>query len=170
VFLLFLVLFIGLPILVWVQRAISLPGYVAAAWILNRRFITETKQKLRRLPVKSAEEWNQLISFSELNEEIAKHCANDPKASVVAARYESNGLRAAGGFIRHLHHSWIFGQAMEQLWQEFHDKEFLDVAREHGFESWAEYMVVHGHGEHVRKSYEAAAAKERQKRAAGAAM
>jgi transposase len=31
---LFLALFIGLPILVWVQRAMSLPGYLAAAWIL----------------------------------------------------------------------------------------------------------------------------------------
>jgi hypothetical protein len=125
------------------------------------------KQKLRRLPVKSAEEWNQLIYFSELDDEIVKHCANDPKAFVVGERYGYSGLRAAGCPIRYFHASWIFGQAMQQLWDEFYDKELLDVARAHGFESWAEYMAVHGYGEDVRKSWEAVAARERQKRAAG---
>lgn len=163
---LFLVLFIGLPILVWIQRIISLPGYLAAAWILHKRLLTEMKQKLSRLPIKSAEEWNELIYFSEVDSALAEHCAKDPKAFVAAARYESNAIRRAGRPIQALHNSWLLTQAMQQLWDEYHDKEFLDIARAHGFESWAEYMVVHGHGEDVRRSYEAAAARERQKRAA----
>jgi hypothetical protein len=123
--LLFLALFIGLPILVWVQRIISLPGYLAAAWILHKRLLMEMKQKLHRLPVKDAEEWNQLIFFSEVDSALAEHCAKDAKALIVAARYESNALRMAGRYVQAVHNSWLLTQAMQQLWDECYDKEFL---------------------------------------------
>jgi hypothetical protein len=44
------------------------------------------------------------------------------------------------------------------------DKRQLDEARSHGFESYAEYMVVHGYGDDVRDSYKKKAAAEKQKR------
>lgn len=62
----------------------------------------------------------------------------------------------------------VIGVAIEQwkerrFWKE-HDKKELEFVKSQGFESWAEYMEVHGTGEDVRESYKETAAKERAKR------
>lgn len=52
-----------------------------------------------------------------------------------------------------------------RAWQKENDREMLEVARAAGFNSWAEYMVAHGSGEDVRKSWEKEAAQQKEKRA-----
>jgi hypothetical protein len=53
----------------------------------------------------------------------------------------------------------------DKAWWKKNDREMLEVARAAGFKSWAEYMVVHGYGKEVRKSWEKKAAQEQAKRA-----
>jgi len=57
----------------------------------------------------------------------------------------------------------IVGRVME--WREMHqlDRNELDEARAHGFESYAEYMAVHAIGEDVRESWARKAAREKRK-------
>lgn len=50
-----------------------------------------------------------------------------------------------------------------RFWKE-HDKKELEFVKSHGFESWAEYMEVHGQGEDIRESWKVKAAEERAKR------
>jgi len=68
------------------------------------------------------------------------------------------------GVVLYIVGSVIYGQWENRRWNKEVDGNMLKTAREHGFESWAEYMVVHGTDDHVRKSYEKKAAEEKQKR------
>lgn len=59
---------------------------------------------------------------------------------------------------------WVVAQMTG--WREMRQlhKNELNEARAHGFESYAEYMAVHGLGEDVRESWAKVAASEKRKR------
>jgi len=58
----------------------------------------------------------------------------------------------------------IIEQRKEQKKRKEFEKRELETAKSHGFESWAEYMTVHGTDEQVRKSWEKKATEERKER------
>jgi len=53
----------------------------------------------------------------------------------------------------------------DRKWWKQHEKEELEFVKSQGYESWAEYMVDHGSGEDVRKSWKEEALKEKERRA-----
>jgi hypothetical protein len=69
-----------------------------------------------------------------------------------------------GGIITYIVGGTIVEQWHERRkWKE-HDEKELEFVRSQGFESWAEYMVVHGQGDDVRESWKKRAAEEKMKR------
>lgn len=158
----FLFLAIGLPLIVWLERLKNVPGHLLAAYLMNKDFINETRKKLKRLPLKTAEEWNEFQSFYDNDQSIAEYAATDAKAFAVSTRYSLQTMRDCGNFIDFMSSSLICSRAIDQTYEELADKEQLEFVRSHGYESWAEYMVDHGTGEDVRKSWKEEALKEKQ--------
>ncbi|NDE89719.1 MAG: hypothetical protein EB059_01060 [Alphaproteobacteria bacterium] len=160
----FFLLVIGLPLAIWLERLKNTPAHLLSACLMNKDLVNETKNKLRRLPLKTAEEWNDFQSFYDSDQAIAEHTASDSKAFAVSTRYSIQTLRDTGNFLDFMNCGLISSRAIDQIYWEIANKEEGEFVRSKGYESWAEYMVDHGIGEDVRESYKEAALKEKQKR------
>lgn len=160
----FLILWIGLPSVVWLNQLKNLPGHFIAAYLMNKDLINQTKHQLKKLPLKTAEEWNDFQSFYDNDQLISEHALSNPKAFAVSARYSLQTMRDCGNFIDFMNSALITSRAIEQTYWETADKEQLEFVKSEGYESWAEYMEENGTGEDVRESWKNEAKKERAKR------
>jgi hypothetical protein len=160
----FLFLAIGMPIAVWLERLKNVPGHMLAAYVMNKELVSDVKKRLRKLPIKTAEEWNDFQSFYDDDQAIANHAANDPKAYAVATRYSLQTMRETGNFIDFMNSGLVCSKAVEEMFWDAQKKEEYDFVKSEGYESWAEYMVEHGTGEDVRESWKEAAKQEKIKR------
>ena len=114
----FLILALGFPVVVWLERLKNIPAHLAAAAILNKQLTADIKRGLKRLPIKTADEWNDFQSFYESDQEIAQYRISDPKVFAVAIQSEFAALKNAGLIVSTLHSHWIMTQAIEQMWEE----------------------------------------------------
>lgn len=114
----FLALVLGFPVISWLNRVKNIPAHLAAAYILNKQLVAEAKRNLRRLPITTADEWNEFQVFYESDDEITKYRSIEPKAYAVAVRYEINTLKECGFLVAAIQSSWVITQAIEQLWDE----------------------------------------------------
>ncbi len=118
----FLFLAIGLPLLVWLNRLKNIPAHLLSAYLMNKGFITETKKRLRKLPLKTADEWNDFQSFYD-DQAITKYVESDPKAFAVSTRYSIQTLRDCGNFMDFMNSGLVCSRAIEQIYWEVADKE-----------------------------------------------
>lgn len=119
----FLFLAIGLPLVVWLDRLKNVPAHLLSAYLMNKELVGETKKRLRKLPLKTAEEWNDFQSFYDSDQAIAEHAASDPKAFAVSARYSIQTLRDCGNFMDFMNSGLVCSRAIEQIYWEVADKE-----------------------------------------------
>lgn len=160
----FLILWIGLPLVVYLNQLKNLPGHLIAAYLMNKNLINATKRQLKRLPVKTAEEWIDFQEFYETDQLISEHASSDPKAFVVSVRYSLQTLRDCGNFIDLLNSTLVVSKAINQIFWEVREKEQLEFVHSKGYKSWAEYMEENGTGEDIRKSWKKEADKVRAQR------
>ena len=118
----FLFLTLGLPLLIWLDRLKNIPAYLLSAYLMNKALIGETKKRLRKLPLKTAEEWNDFESFYDSDQAIAEHAASDPKAFAVSMRYSIQTLRDCGNFMDFMNSGLVCSRAIEQIYWETADQ------------------------------------------------
>lgn len=126
--LVFLFLAIGLPLVVWLERLKNVPAHLLSAYLMNGALVSETKKRLRKLPLKTAEEWNEFESFYDDDQAIAKYAASDPKAFAVSTRYSIQTLRDCGNFLDFMNSGLICSRAIEQIYWETTNKESSDAS------------------------------------------
>lgn len=119
----FLFFALGLPLAVWLDRFKNIPAYLISAYLMNRALINETKKKLRKLPLKTADEWNDFQSFYDSDQAISEYAASDPKAFAVSTRYSIQTLRDCGNFLDFMNSGLITSKAIEKIYWETADNE-----------------------------------------------
>jgi hypothetical protein len=119
----FLVLAVGLPTLSWLNRLKNAPAHLAAAYLLNKQLVADIKRTLKRLPIKSPDEWGELQAFYDDDTEIVKYRFANPKTFAVAVRSEFAMLKQFGHILPAIQGSWVIDQTLNQLWQESASKE-----------------------------------------------
>ena len=81
------------------------------------------KRTLKRLPLHTAEEWNEFEAFYDFDDEIARYRATEPKAAAAIVRSEVATLKSAGLMASAILTGWIVTRAIDELWQEQSAKE-----------------------------------------------
>lgn len=119
----FLFLALGLPLVVWLDRLKNVPAHLLSAYLMNKDLIKETQKRLRKLPLKTAEEWNDFESFYDNDQAIAEYAASDPKAFAVSTRYSLQTLRDCGNFLDFMNIGLVCSRAIEKIYWETADKE-----------------------------------------------
>lgn len=119
----FLFLALGLPLAVWLERLKNTPAHLLSSYLMNKDLINETKKKLRKLPLKTAEEWNDFQSFYDDDQAIAAYATSDPKAFAVSTRYSIQTLRDCGNFLDFMNSGLVSSKAIEQMYWETADNE-----------------------------------------------
>jgi len=119
----FLALAIGLPLVVWLKRIKNIPAHLLSSYMMHKQLVGEQKKKLRKLPLKTADEWNEFQSFYDDDNAISSHAASDPKAFAVSTRYSIQTLRDCGNFLDFMNCGLISSRAIEDIYWEAADKE-----------------------------------------------
>ncbi|PHR62340.1 MAG: hypothetical protein COA47_04545 [Robiginitomaculum sp.] len=119
----FLVLAIGFPLVVWLERLKNVPAHLISAYLMNKELVNQTKKRLKKLPLKTAEDWNDFQSFYDNDQAIAEHAASDPKAYAVSMRYSVQTLRDTGNFMDFMNSGLVSSKAIEEMYWKTADKE-----------------------------------------------
>jgi hypothetical protein len=79
----FLLLFLGFPLVSFVNRIKNIPPYLLATYIMNKSLVNDAKKGLRALPLKTAEEWSAFKADFCDDHLIMQYTKSDPKAAIV---------------------------------------------------------------------------------------
>jgi hypothetical protein len=119
----FLFLALGLPLAIWVERFKNIPAHLLSAYLMQKTLVSEQKKKLRKLPLKTADEWSDFQSFFDDDQALSSHAASDPKAFAVSTRYSIQTMRDCGNFLDFMNCGLISLRAIEEIYRETADKE-----------------------------------------------
>ncbi|MFN7901603.1 MAG: hypothetical protein ACK5O1_02070 [Holosporales bacterium] len=119
----FLFLALGLPLAIWVERFKNIPAHLLSAYLMQKALVSEQKKKLRKLPLKTADEWSDFQSFFDDDQALSSHAASDPKAFAVSTRYSIQTMRDCGNFLDFMNCGLIASRAIEEIYWETADKE-----------------------------------------------
>lgn len=119
----FLFLGFGLPLVVWLNRLKDVPAHLISAYFMNKELVNETKKRLKKLPLRTAEEWNDFQAFYDSDQAIAEHTTSDPKAFAISMRYSLQTLRDCGNFMDFMNGGLVCSKAIEQIYWEAANKE-----------------------------------------------
>ena len=112
------ILTLGFPAIVFLEKLKVIPGHLVAAYIMNKEFVREAKKKLKKLPLKTAEEWQEFEDFYDNDRFISEYVNSDPKTFAVATRYSLQTMRECGRFMDYMNCGLIQSKAIEQIFWE----------------------------------------------------
>lgn len=119
----FLLLAIGFPLVSWLERLKNVPAHLLSAYLMNKDLVNEVKKKLRNLPLRTSEEWNDFQSFYDDGQAVSAHVTSDPKAFAVSMRYSIQTLKDCGNLLDFMNLGLVASRAIEQTYWDVVDKE-----------------------------------------------
>lgn len=111
----FLLLAIGLPLTVWLEKVKNLPAYYLTAKLMHRTAVDSFKERFPFLTIESDDEWEEIQDFFHDDDAIEAYIKSHPKAFVSCLKYEIIGLRNCGRFAEFVNACVVRNTAMNEL-------------------------------------------------------